>query len=56
MKVMEVAEAKEGRLMELAVMGDFKEMDMRLYQVLRACSKGEAKNQVCNPARSGFVA
>ena len=33
---------------------DFKEMDMRLYQVLISCTTGEAKNDVCNPERFGF--
>ena len=33
-----------------------KEMDRRLCQVLMSCTKGEAKNYVCNPERSGFKA
>ena len=58
MKFMEVAEAKEGRLLELDVrnagmsqetVGDVNDMERRLYQVLIACTKGEAKNYVCNP-------
>ena len=58
MKVMEVAEAKEGRLLELDVrdagmsqvtVGDVKDMEWTLYQELIACTKGEAKNYVCNP-------
>ena len=53
MKVKEVAEAKEGRLMELDIRNagmspetadDYKEMDRRL--VLIACSKRGAKNYV----------
>ena len=64
-KVMDVAEAKEGRLMELDIrnagmsqetVDDFKDMDRRLYQVFISCTKGEAKNHVCNPERSGFKA
>ena len=55
MKVLEVAEAKEGRLMELDVRNagmsqesveDCKDINRRLYQVLIACTKGEAKNYV----------
>ena len=62
MKVMDVAEAKQGRLMELEIRNagmsqetadDLKEMDRILYQVLIACTKGEAKNY---PERSGFKA
>ena len=30
---------------------DFEEMDRRLYQVLISCTKGRAKNYVCNPER-----
>ena len=65
MKVMDVAEAKEGRLRELHIknagmphetVDDFRDMDRRLYQVLISCTKGEAKNYVCNPERSGFKA
>ena len=37
-------------------MQDLKEMDRRLYQVLIARTKGEAKTCVCNPERSGFKA
>ena len=37
-------------------MNDLKEMDRRLYQLLVACTKGEAKNYVCNTERSGFKA
>ena len=64
-KVMDVAQAKEGRLMELdskktgisqETVDDFKDMDRRLFQVLISCTKGEAKNCVCNPERSGFMA
>ena len=63
--VMDVAEAKVGRLMELDIenagmsqetVDDFKEMDRRLYQVLISGFKGEAKNCVSNPERSGFRA
>ena len=48
MMVMEVAEANEGRLMELDVKNAgmsqdtvdyFKEMDKRLYQVLMTCKR-----------------
>ena len=64
MKVMEVEETKEGRLVELDVMNagmhqetmHCKEMDRRLYQKLIACTKGEAKKYVCNPERSRFKA
>ena len=64
-EVMDVAEAKEGRLMELNVrnagmsqetVDDFKEMDRRLYQMHISCTKRKAKNYVCNPDRSGFKA
>ena len=46
-KVMDVGEAKEGRLMELDIrnvatsqetVDDFKEMDSRLHQVLISCT------------------
>ena len=56
---------KIGRLMELdtkktgisqETVDDFKDMDRRLYQVLISCTNGEAKNCVCNPERSGFMA
>ena len=40
----------------IAELGDFKKMDRRLYQVLAACTKGEAKNCACNSERSGFKA
>ena len=40
----------------IAELGDFKEMDRRLYQVLAACTKGEAKNCACNSERLGFKA
>ena len=62
---MDVAEAKESRLMELDIrnagmsqetMDDFKEMDCRLYQVFISCTEGEAKNHICNPERSGCQA
>ena len=65
MKVMDVAEASEGRLMELDVrnagmsqqtVDDFKETDRKLYQVLISFTKGEANYYVCNPERSGFKA
>ena len=64
-KVMDVAHAEEGRLMELdtkktgisqETVDDFKDMDRRLYQVLISCTKGEAKNCVCKPESSGFMA
>ena len=65
MKVMDVTEAKEGRLMELDIrnagmsqetVDDFNEMNRRAYQVLISRTKEEAKNNVCNPERSGFKA
>ena len=65
MMVMEVTEAKEGRLMKLDVrnagmsqetVDDFKEVDRRPFQMLVPCTKGEAKNCVGNPERSGFTA
>ena len=58
MKVMDVAEAKEGRLLKLddrnagitqETVEDFKDMDRRLHLVHIACTKGQAKNYVCNP-------
>ena len=64
-KVMDVAQAKEGRLMELDIkktgisqetVDDFRDIDRRLFQVLISCTEGEAKNCVCNPERSGFMA
>ena len=63
LKVMELAETKEGRNTEADVRNagmsqdtitDLKEMDRRLYQLLVARAKGEAKNDVCNTERSGF--
>ena len=63
LNVLEVDPAKEGRLMELDVrkagmsqetVEDIKEMDRKQYHVLIACAKGEAKNHVRNPGRSGF--
>ena len=65
LKVMELAETKEGRITEADVrntgmsqdtINDFKEMDRRLYQLLVACTKGEAKNYGRNTERSGFKA
>ena len=53
LKVMDVADAKEGRLMELDIknaglsqetVDDFKEVDRIQYQVLISCTKGDAKN------------
>ena len=35
---------------------DLKETDRRLYQLLVACTTGEAKNHVCNTDRSGLKA
>ena len=40
--------------MSQGTVDDFKEMDKRLYQVLISCTKGEAKNHVCNLERSEF--
>ena len=63
LKVMELAEIKEGRITEADVrnagmsqdtISDLKEMDRRLYHLLVACAKEEAKNYVCNTERSGF--
>ena len=62
LKVMELAETKEGRITEADVRNTgmsedtIKEMDRRLYQLLVACTKGEARNYVCNTERSGFKA
>ena len=65
LKVMELAETKEGRITEADVrntgmsqdtINDLKEMDRRLYQLLVACTKGEAENYVRNTERSGFKA
>ena len=65
LKVMEMAERKEGRItqadvrnavMSQDVISDLTEMDRRLYQLLVACTNGEAKNYVCNTERSGFKA
>ena len=62
MRVMDVEETKEGRLMELDIRNagmsqeDFKEMDRRLYEMLVSCTKKEAKNCVRNLERSGFKA
>ena len=65
LKVMELAERKEGRITEADVrnagmsqdtLNDLKGMDRRLYQLLVACTKEEAKNYVCNTERSGFKA
>ena len=61
---MGLAETKEGRITEADVrntgmsqdtINDLKEMDRTLYQLLVACTKGEAKNYV-NTERSGFKA
>ena len=70
-QVMEVAETKDSRVMELddksagmsqETEDDFKATDRRLYQVLIICTllkkfgKNLAKNCVCNPERSEFQA
>ena len=59
MTVMDVAEAKEGRLMELDIRNagmSQETVDRRLSQVLISCTKREANNCVCKPERSGFKA
>ena len=65
MKVMEVTEANEGRLIKLDVrsagmsqetVDDFKEIYRRPSQMLVPCTKGEAKNCVGNLERFGFTA
>ena len=65
MMVSKVADATEGRLMELDVsnagmtqetVDNFKDVDRTLCQVLIACTQGEAKNYACNPERSEFKA
>ena len=57
LKVMELAQTKEGRITEADVrntgmsqdtINDLKEMDRRLYQLLVACTQGKTKNDVCN--------
>ena len=48
-------DSKNARVSQETV-GDFKEVVRRLYQVPISCTKGEAKNYVCNPERSGFKA
>ena len=58
---MKIAETIEGRITEADVRSagmrqdatsDLREMDPRLYQLLVACTKGDA----CNTERSGFKA
>ena len=65
LKVMELAETKEGRITEADVrnagmsqdtVSDFKEMDRRLYQLLVACTKGRREELCCNTEKSGFKA
>ena len=65
LKVLELADAKEGRMAEADVrsgglnqesVDDFKELYRRLCQLLVECTKGEAKSYVSNPERSGFKA
>ena len=65
MDVMEAAEAKQGRLMELDVtnagmcqktVDDFQEMDRRLYQVLCMHQLRGEEPRHCNPERSDFKA
>ena len=55
LRVMELAETKE-READVRSAGMSKEKDRRLYQLLVACTRGEAKNYVCNTERSGFKA
>ena len=55
LRVMELAGTKEPEAdVRSAAMS--KEKDRRLYQLLVACTRGEAKNYVCNTERSGFKA
>ena len=65
LKVMELVESKVSRITEADVRnagmsqdatGDLKDMDRMLYQLLVACTKGEAKNDVCNTEWSDFMA
>ena len=64
-KVVEMAETMEEKITERhlqdagakqMVIDDFKEMDRRLWQMLIMSTKGEAKNFVSNPDKSGFKA
>ena len=65
LRVMELAEIKECRITEVDVRkagmsqditSDVKEVNRRLFQLLVACSRREAKNFVCNTGRSGSKA
>ena len=51
MKVMDVAEEKEGRLNGVGQQecrNATRKTDRRLYQALISCTTGEAKNHVCD--------